>query len=255
MPIKTDLNMNNISQVFAIGDVHGCKSLLEKIHNKILKKSEKVEGNKILIYLGDYVDRGYQVKETINTIINFKPKDFKCIFIRGNHEQMLLDFVNGKSESLTVWLYNGGAETLKSYCGREISDDLLNSSAKKLQIREKFIKALPKKHLHFFNGLQFSYTWKDYFFVHAGIDPSRPLSKQRKIDMIWTRTPKFLASNQPFEKIIVHGHTPSKNVEKKINRINLDTGAVYSEYGKLSCMFIDAKENRKEFFASERGFL
>ena len=247
--------MNNISQIFAIGDIHGCKGLLEKIHNKILKKSEKVEGNKILIYLGDYVDRGYKVKETIDTIISFKPKDFKCVFIRGNHEQMLLDFVNGKSESLTVWLYNGGAETLKSYCGRVISDDLLNSSAKKLQIREKFIKALPKKHLHFFNGLQFSYTWKDYFFVHAGIDPSRPLSKQRKTDMIWTRTPKFLASNQPFEKIIVHGHTPSKNVEKKTNRINLDTGAVYSEYGKLSCMFIDAKENRKEFFASERGFL
>ena len=170
MSIKTDLKMNNISQVFAIGDIHGCKSLLEKIHNKILKKSEKVEGNKILIYLGDYVDRGYKVKETIDTIISFKPKDFKCVFIRGNHEQMLLDFVNGKSESLTVWLYNGGAETLKSYCGREISDDLLNSSAKKLQIREKFIKALPKKHLHFFNGLQFSYTWKDYFFVHAGMN-------------------------------------------------------------------------------------
>ena len=247
--------MNNISQVFAIGDVHGCKSLLERIHKKILKKSKKVKGNKILIYLGDYVDRGHKAKETIDAIINFRPKDFKCIFIRGNHDQMLLDFVNGKSESLTVWLYNGGAETLKSYCGREISDDLLNRSSKKRQIREKFIKALPKEHLHFFNGLQFFYTWKDYFFVHAGIDPSRPLSKQRKTDMIWTRTPKFLASNQPFEKIIVHGHTPSKNVEKKINRINLDTGAVYSEYGKLSCMFIDAKENRMEFFASERDFL
>ena len=255
MSIKTDLKMNNISQIFAIGDIHGCKGLLEKIHNKILKKSEKVEGNKILIYLGDYVDRGYKVKETIDTIISFKPKDFKCVFIRGNHEQMLLDFVNGKSESLTVWLYNGGAETLKSYCGREIVDNLLNSSSKKQQIREKFIKALPKEHLHFFNGLQFFYTWKDYFFVHAGIDPSRPLSKQRKTDMIWTRTPKFLASNQPFEKIIVHGHTPNKNVEEKINRINLDTGAVYSEYGKLSCMFIDVKENRREFFASKRDFL
>ena len=247
--------MNNISQVFAIGDVHGCKSLLERIHKKILKKSKKVKGNKILIYLGDYVDRGHKAKETIDAIINFRPKDFKCIFIRGNHDQMLLDFVNGKSESLTVWLYNGGAETLKSYCGREISDDLLNSSSKKQQIREKFFKALPKEHLHFFKGLQFFYTWKDYFFVHAGIDPSRSLSKQRKTDMIWTRTSKFLASNQPFEKIIVHGHTPSKNVEKKINRINLDTGAVYSEYGKLSCMFIDAKENRREFFASERDFL
>ncbi len=247
--------MNNISQVFAIGDIHGCKSLLEKIHNKILKKSEKIEGNKILIYLGDYVDRGHKVKETIDTIINFKPKNFKCVFIRGNHDQMLLDFVNGKSESLSMWLYNEGSETLKSYCGREISDDLLNSSSKRQQIREKFIKALPKEHLHFFNSLQFSYTWKDYFFVHAGIDPSRPLSKQREIDMIWTRTPKFLASNQPFEKIIVHGHTPSKNVEKKINRINLDTGAVFYEYGKLSCMFIDAKKNKREFFASRRGFL
>ena len=152
-------------------------------------------------------------------------------------------------------LYNGGAETLKSYCGREILDNLLNSSSKKQQIREKFIKALPKEHLHFFNALQFFYTWKDYFFVHAGIDPSRSLSKQRKPDMIWTRTPKFLASNQSFKKIIVHGHTPSKNVEKKINRINLDTGAVYSDYGKLSCMFIDAKENRRKFFASKRGFL
>ena len=244
MSIKTDLKMNNISQVFAIGDIHGCKSLLEKIHNKILKKSEKIEGNKILIYLGDYVDRGHKVKETIDTIINFKPKNFKCVFIRGNHDQMLLDFINGKSESLTVWLYKG-----------EILDDLLNCSSKKQQIRKKFIKALPKEHLHFFNSLQFSYTWKEYFFVHAGIDPSRPLGTQWKTDMIWTRTPKFLASNQPFEKIIVHGHTPSKNVEKKINRINLDTGAVYSEYGKLSCMFIDVKENRREFFSLKRGFL
>ena len=247
--------MNNISQVFAVGDIHGCNSLLKKIHRKILNKSEKVMGNKILIYLGDYIDRGSKVKETIDTIINFKPMNFKCVFLRGNHDQMLLDFVNGKSESLTVWLYNGGAETLKSYCRIKISDDLLNSSSGKQQIREKFTKALPKEHLQFFNGLQFSYTWKDYFFVHAGIDPSRPLNKQREIDMIWTRTPEFLASNQPFEKIIVHGHTPNKNVEEKINRINLDTGAVYSEYGKLSCMFIDAKENRRETFASERGFL
>ena len=61
--------MNSISQVFAVGDIHGCNSLLKKIHRKILNKSKKVMGNKILIYLGDYVDRGHKVKETINTII------------------------------------------------------------------------------------------------------------------------------------------------------------------------------------------
>ena len=132
--------MNNISQVFAIGDVHGCNSLLERIHKKILKKSKKVKGNKILIYLGDYVDRGHKAKETIDAIINFKPKDFKCIFIRGNHDQMLLDFVNGKSRSLTMWLYNGGAETLKSYCGNKIAEKLINNSSRIQHIRKKFIR-------------------------------------------------------------------------------------------------------------------
>ena len=89
--------------------------LLKKIQDKIVKISNKVEGNKILIYLGDYVDRGPKVKETIENIINFKPKDFNCVFLRGNHDQMLLDFVNGKHDSLTIWLSNGGDETLKSF--------------------------------------------------------------------------------------------------------------------------------------------
>ena len=83
--------MNSISQVFAVGDIHGCNSLLKTIHKKILNKSEKVMGNKILIYLGDYIDRGSKIKETIDTIINFRPKSFKCVFLRGNHDQMLLN--------------------------------------------------------------------------------------------------------------------------------------------------------------------
>ena len=88
MSIKTNLKINNISQLFTIGDIHGCNSLLKKIHKKILNKSEKVKGNKILVYLGDYIDRGSKVKETIDTIINFKPKNFKCVFLRGNHDKI-----------------------------------------------------------------------------------------------------------------------------------------------------------------------
>ena len=243
--------MNSISQIFAVGDIHGCSSLLKKIHRKILIKSEKVMGNKILIYLGDYIDRGSKVKETIDTIINFKPKNIKCIFLRGNHDQMLLDFVNNKRNSLEVWLYNGGVTTLKSYCGSTIANKLNNSSSREQSIRETLVKSLPSDHLKFFIDLQFSYIWKDYFFVHAGIDPNRPLDNQRKIDMIWTRSPEFLASDQYFEKMIVHGHTPNENVEEKSNRINLDTGAVYPELGKLSCMFINTKENRREFFTND----
>ena len=122
--------MNSISQVFAVGDIHGCNSLLKKIHKKILNKSEKVMGNKILIYLGDYIVRGSKIKETIDTIIHFRPKNFKCVFLRGNHDQMLLDFVNNKRNSLGMWLYNGGAATLKSYCGSTIANMLNNRSSR-----------------------------------------------------------------------------------------------------------------------------
>ena len=247
--------MNNISQVFAIGDIHGCNNLLKKIHKKILNKSEKVKDKKILIYLGDYIDRGSKVKETIDTIINFRPKDFKCVFLKGNHDQMFLDFVNNKWDSLEIWLYNSGSETLKSYCGSAFTEKLKNSSTQEQLIRKTLVKNLPPRHLKFFNDLQFSYIWKDYFFVHAGIDPKRPLDNQREIDMIWTRNPKFLANDKPFEKIVVHGHTPNESVEEKSNRINLDTGAVYPELGKLSCMCIDVKENRREFFSTQNSLL
>ena len=169
-------------------------------------------GNKILIYLGDYIDRGSKVKETIDTIINFKPMNFKCVFLRGNHDQMLLDFVKNKRNSLEMWLYNGGVATLKSYCGSAIANMLNNSSSREQSIRETLVKSLPSSHLKFFNDLQFSYIWKDYFFVHAGIDPNRPLNNQREIDMIWTRAPEFLASDQHFEKMIVHGHIPNETI-------------------------------------------
>jgi serine/threonine protein phosphatase 1 len=69
--------------------------------------------------------------------------------------------------------------------------------------------------------------------------------------MLWTRNPNFLLGNKPFKKMIVHGHTPNEIVEEKSNRINLDTGAVYPELGKLSCMFIDVKKNRREFFNND----
>ena len=69
--------------------------------------------------------------------------------------------------------------------------------------------------------------------------------------MLWTRNPNFLLDNKPFGKMIVHGHTPNEIVEEKSNRINLDTGAVYAKLGKLSCMFIDVKKNRREFFNND----
>ena len=65
MSIETDLKIDNIFQIFTIGDIHGCNNLLKKIHKKILNKSEKVKGNKILIYLGDYITEVLKLKRPL----------------------------------------------------------------------------------------------------------------------------------------------------------------------------------------------
>jgi len=229
---------NNYSRAFAIGDIHGCKELVQKIHNKIIEVSKDVEGQKLLIYLGDYIDRGPDIKGTIQTLIDFQPENFTKVFLLGNHEQMLLDFMAGKRNSLYIWLGNGGLETLESY-GSDVNSYIDHSMELKDEelIRKQFTRLLPFSHKNFFNQLMLNYEWGDYFFVHAGINPDLPLDKQEKETMLWTREKSFFKATMTYNKIIVHGHTPVEKIEKFPCRINLDTGSFYS--GKLSCLLIE----------------
>lgn len=242
--------MRNYSQVFAIGDIHGCRDLLQNMHKKILESSQNVEGKKLLIYLGDYIDRGPDIKGTVQTLIDFQPENFTKVFLLGNHEQMLLDFMAGKKNSLYIWLGNGGLETLKSY-GSDMNSYIDNSMELKGEelIRKQFTRLLPFSHKNFFNQLQLNYEWGNYFFVHAGINPDFSLDKQEKETMLWTREQRFFDFKMTYHKIIVHGHTPKEKVEKLTCRINLDTGAFYSEI--LSGLMIDSKTEKRFYLSSK----
>jgi serine/threonine protein phosphatase 1 len=243
-----ELSIENFSQVFAVGDIHGCRELLHKIHNKILATSKDIEGPKLLIYLGDYIDRGPDIKGTVQTLIDFQPENFIKVFLLGNHEQMLLDFMAGKRNSLYIWLGNGGLETLESY-GCDLNSYIDHSMELKGEelIRKQFTRLLPFSHKNFFNQLQLNYEWGNYFFVHAGINPDFPLDKQEKETMLWTREQRFFDPKMIYHKIIVHGHTPVDKIEEFPCRINLDTGAFYS--GKLSFLMIN--KNKVFFFDSK----
>ena len=145
-------NLSEYSQVFAVGDIHGCKDLLNNIHHKIINASKNRQGNKLIIYLGDYVDRGPDIKGTIQALIDFNPPHFKKIFLLGNHEQMLLEFISESRNSPFVWIYNGGSETLESY-GMNLSnniDDTMDLTIDK-KFRKKFNDLIPKSHMDFFN--------------------------------------------------------------------------------------------------------
>jgi len=239
-----ELNIETFSQVFAVGDIHGCRDLLQNMHKKILESSQNVEGKKLLIYLGDYIDRGPDIKETIETLIDFQPDNFKRVFLLGNHEQMLLEFISGSENSPYIWLGNGGLETFKSY-GIDLSkyiDDSKMELYHDKKIRKQLLESISPSHKDFFNQLQLSYEWDNYFFVHAGIDPDLPLDQQDKETMLWTRSKRFFNPKMTYHKIIVHGHTPVDKIEEFPCRINLDTGAVFSN--SLSWLFINSGKRK-----------
>ena len=240
--------MNDFSQIFVVGDIHGCHVLLAQIHKKILDKSNHTSGNKLLIYLGDYIDRGPKIKETIQALLDFQPDNFEQIFLLGNHEQMMLDFINKVPDSLYLWILNGGDETLISYGIKDVESFYDETKSNEILYNE-LVNNIPQDHLQFFNNLSLSYQWSGYFFVHAGIDPDIPLDKQDKHTLIWQRSSKFLSNTKVFEKIIVHGHTSQAKIENLANRINLDTGAFYT--GILSCLIIDTKTGKKQFVSTE----
>ena len=239
--------MNDFSQIFVVGDIHGCHILLTQIHKKILENSNNTIGNKLLIYLGDYIDRGPKIKETIQALLDFQSDNFQQMFLLGNHEQMMLDFINNVPDSLYLWMLNGGDETLNSY-GIKVTEFFNIEIKNKEMIRDELLNKIPKNHLQFFHNLTLYYKWGEYFFVHAGIDPDVPLDKQYKNTLIWQRSSKFFDNTKVFEKIIVHGHTPQPKIENLANRINLDTGAFYT--GILSCLIIDVQTGEKKFIST-----
>src|SRR5262249_28379037 len=95
---------------------------------------------------------------------------------------------------------------------------------------------VPAEHLAFLRSLQPSFVCGDFYFVHAGVRPGIPLREQKEADLLWIRN-EFLDSEANFGKFIVHGHTPVRQVDKRRNRINIDTGAYAT--GNLTLLRIE----------------
>lgn len=216
--------------IYAVGDLHGRDDLLNRVHDSIdSDRSTRPGSEKVEIYLGDYIDRGRDSAAVIERLID-RAKRSRCVFLRGNHEAILESFLSGRT-TIGDWRPLGGIETLLSY---GVGADLLASGAD-LLVRE-FAERLPPSHGAFFDSLKNSCELGAYFFVHAGVRPGIPLSRQAPDDLLWIRN-EFLNCSSRFERIIVHGHTPVPEPEFLPNRINIDTGAYATN--RLTCMKID----------------
>lgn len=202
------------SAVYAVGDVHGCFDALTTLERIILEDAGGRPGGKLLVMLGDYIDRGPQSRQVIDHLLEPAPAGFERICLRGNHEQMMLDYL-ADPQSHGYWLDEGGAETLASYGIAAEPGQAGHGPA-------SVATQLPQHHLAFLAGLPGLLQLPGWIFVHAGIRPGVPLERQRDDDLIWIREPFLEGGGLPGFRV-VHGHTPVDAPEVTPPRIGIDT--------------------------------
>lgn len=227
------------TRLYVFGDVHGRFDLVQRLRDAIRRDRARSSTAAVqVIGLGDFIDRGPDSKSVIEA---FTSDFFECdaSYIRGNHEQLLLDFLDDP-ENGPSWLRNGARETLRSY-GVDLADSTSGTRVDYAKLRTAFRARLPQAHAAFLEGLPLSLSVGGYFFVHAGARPGVPLHQQKPSDMLWIRD-GFADRDDQFEKIVVHGHTPVDRPYLGRFRINLDTGAYLTN--RLSCLVLESRERR-----------
>lgn len=211
--LPNNIELTSEKRLFAIGDIHGCALELETLLEKL-----RIRSDDIVVFLGDYIDRGPNSRRVIDLILDLS-KRCEVVALKGNHEAMFTEFLeHPESSGAALFVLNGGSSTLASYGSVD------GCPAGSFEI--------PDTHLEFYKSLRLYFETDSHFFVHAGV-PIRPLGAINPASdedaLLWSRQP-FLSTDYRWEKVIVHGHTPVFSGEVRPNRVNLDTGCVYDGF-------------------------
>ncbi len=207
-------------RIFVIGDIHGCPLELELLLTH-LEQVEKRNADDLIIFIGDYIDRGPDSNAVVERLIQLATAVPETIFLRGNHEEMLLGFL-GLTRTVAPYLENGGAITFASYGNANAAN------------KEDALSILPEAHLNFVKATERMLIVDNFLFVHAGINPLRSLEDQDDEDVYWIRD-VFIQNIHRLEKMVIFGHTPFEDVLFHMPyKIGIDTGLVYGN--ALSCL-------------------
>lgn len=205
---------------YAVGDVHGRLDLLKQIERTIVEDARDVAGARLLVMLGDYVDRGPHSAQVLDHLMAPPPPGFERVCLSGNHEMMMLDFLDDPRNG-EVWLRNGGDLTLMSY---GMDPEPFAGRRDPRRLRNLLDAMVPAEHRAFIEALPVCLSMPGYVFVHAGLRPGLPLAAQADEDLMWIRD-GFMDGDHDFGATVVHGHTPRAAASVGRGRISLDTGA------------------------------
>ena len=222
-PVGRSARVPDGTVVWAIGDVHGrADLLLPLLKEAVSDLRTTAPEHPVIVMLGDYVDRGADSKGVLDLLCALSDqRDIETHFMRGNHEERFEAFLSDPALGPS-WCEYGGREALLSY--GVVVPALKTEAEGWVQTSAALNAALPDAHRRFLAAQLSSTKIGDYFFAHAGARPGIALDDQSPDDLMWIRR-DFLMSKAPFEKVIVHGHTPEQEVHADDRRIGLDTGA------------------------------
>ena len=196
--------------LIAIGDVHGCALTLDA-----LIRSLDIGADDHLVFVGDYIDRGPDSKGVIDRLFALREKH-TCTFLRGNHEELMLGYLDDGEYDL--WAINGGVATLESYGA------VKNGSV------------IPEEHVKFIRETKMYLETDEFFFVHAGLRPGLTIAENLEAGdemvYLWERG-HLKATDLPWEKTVVCGHTPVSEPMDTEKLINIDTGCVFYTHPSL----------------------
>lgn len=225
--------------VWAIGDVHGCVDLLDGLLRALAADASDDARPRVLVMLGDYVDRGPDSRGVIDRLVEVaETPGVQAHFIRGNHEDKLLEFLDDPMAGPT-WCEYGGDAALRSW---GLSPPAIRHRKEGwTNLAEDFRHKVTPRQRRFLEELVPSVTLGGYFFCHAGALPGTPLEEQSERDLMWIRG-RFLNGDRPFDRVVVHGHTPTEDPHVDHRRIGVDTGAYAT--GVLTALRLDGSEER-----------
>lgn len=217
-------------RIYAVGDIHGRLDLLEDLLERLeADNASRGEAETMVIFLGDLIDRGPESAQVVQRLMELGSGSDRIRFLLGNHEEVFLRSLEGDPKALPFFLRIGGEPTVLSY-GISPAE---YRTCDYPELLDKLRAHVPQAHIDFLSSFEDLIVVGDYAFVHAGVRPGVPLAEQSAGHLRWIRE-EFLDHDAPFEKIVVHGHTIADEVEERIGRIGLDTGAYAT--GRLTAM-------------------
>jgi len=210
---------------YVIGDIHGCADETQRLIDALpLARGDR------LVFLGDYIDRGPNSRGVVSYLLSLQQhhEEIEFVFLKGNHEDMLLSYLGLSGRHGDMFLINGGKATLASY-----------GLAADHQTARHALSVIPSSHLEFYKQLKNYHSMDSFLCVHAGIHPQKALAEQSDEELLWIRN-AFIYRPHSLPCTVLFGHTPQASVFYDLPyKVGLDTGLVYGNM--LTCLEVDEK--------------